>query len=76
MVWFSRVALVAAVLGITSAAFATPIFAKKEKKKCAFCHVNPAGGGKRNAAGEWYQSHNHSLVGFKAPATKPAPKKK
>ena len=70
-----RLALIAFVIGTASSAHALPAYAKKENKNCAFCHANPKGGGKRIAAGEWYKAHNHSLVGFKAPA-KPAPKKK
>lgn len=76
------VALLGAMLGQQQKASATPAYAKKEKKPCAYCHVNPQGGGKRNAAGIYYKAHNHSLVGYKpaggaaavkAPA-KPAPK--
>ncbi|WP_309685970.1 hypothetical protein [Armatimonas sp.] len=70
-----RIALVAFVLSVAGNAYALPAYAKKENKNCAFCHVNPKGGGKRVAAGEWYKTHNRSLKGFKAPA-KPAPKKK
>lgn len=79
MVWLSRVALAAMLLSVTSAAFALPKYAQKEKKDCAFCHTNPKGGGKRTGAGEWYKAHNHTLAGFKDPAAKPkpgAPKKK
>lgn len=74
------VALLGAALG--QKASATPAYAKKEKKQCSFCHVNPQGGGKRTDAGVYYKAHNHSLVGYKpagaaaavtAPA-KPAPK--
>lgn len=45
-------------------AFAFPAYTKKENKPCSFCHVNAAGGGKRNHAGLWYKSHNLSLAGF------------
>ena len=87
MVTLSRIALVALVLNMASSAFATPVFAKKENKNCAFCHTNSSGGGKRTAAGEWYKSHSHTFAGFKdpskpaapagkKPAAKPAPKKK
>jgi hypothetical protein len=33
---------------------AKPEYAKKEGKDCAFCHVNPKGGGPRNAKGDEY----------------------
>lgn len=75
MMILGRIALVALVLSTASQAFALPAYAKKEKKDCKFCHVNASGGGKRNAAGEWYKTHNHSLKGFKEPG-KAAPKKK
>jgi len=44
--------------------FAKPEYAEKEKKECAFCHVNPAGGGDRNAHGQYYARNNHSLKGL------------
>ena len=74
MIGLTRIALVAVVLAMTSAAFALPKYAQKEKKPCAFCHVNPKGAGKRTPGGEWYKAHNHSLVGFKDPAAKPKKK--
>ena len=33
---------------------ARPEYAKKEGKECAYCHVNPKGGGPRNAKGDEY----------------------
>jgi hypothetical protein len=70
-------------LGGQRNAEAFPAYSKKEKKPCSFCHVNAAGGGKRNAAGIYYKTHKLSLVGFKpagapakpAPAAKPPAKK-
>ncbi len=53
---------------------ATPVYAKKEKKECGFCHVNPRGAGKRTDAGNYYKAHAHSLIGFGASA-KPTSKK-
>ncbi len=74
----------AAVL-LSPEAKALPKFAQKENKKCSFCHVKPAGGGHRNAAGRWYQTHGFTLAGFtgakaagaakKQAARKPAPKR-
>ena len=43
---------------------ATPAFAKKEGVACAYCHIRPQGGGKRNYRGKFYQSHNLSFAGF------------
>ena len=60
---------VIATLGVWTAhgptAFAKPEFAKKEGKDCAFCHVNPRGGGPRNDKGNEYQKN-----GFKFPVEK------
>ena len=43
---------------------AFPAYSQKEKKPCLYCHVNPGGGGKRNAAGAWYKSHALSFAGY------------
>lgn len=43
---------------------ARPEYAEKEKRECAYCHVNPAGGGERNARGKHYASHGYSLKGL------------
>lgn len=43
-------------------------YAKKESKPCTFCH--PAGKMKElTPAGQYYKDHNHSLEGYKAPAS-------
>lgn len=47
-----------------NAANAFPAYSQKEKKPCLYCHVNPGGGGKRNAAGLWYKSHGLSFAGY------------
>ena len=45
-----------------------PEYAKKEGKACTFCH--PAGKMKElTPAGQYYKDHNHSLEGYKAPAS-------
>ena len=44
---------------------ATPEFAAKFHFPCAKCHVNPAGGGPRNAFGKAFEKN-----GFKLPGTK------
>ena len=56
-------AALALTLGAPSA-WAKPEYAAKEGKPCAFCHVNPNGGGERNARGKYYAAHNYSLVGL------------
>jgi hypothetical protein len=72
-------AILALAFGGPRDAQAFPAYAKKENKKCAFCHVNPSGGGKRNAAGNYYKAHGLSLVGYKPadpkPVAKPTPAK-
>jgi hypothetical protein len=42
---------------------ARPAFAKKEGKKCIYCHLNP-GGGARGFRGIYYKLHEHSFKGF------------
>jgi hypothetical protein len=59
------ISAVAAVAGLRQPeAEAFPAYSKKENKPCSYCHVNTAGGGKRNAAGDYYQKNNHSFVGY------------
>jgi spore maturation protein CgeB len=48
-------------------ASAKPEYAKKEGKPCTFCHVK-MGSKELNDAGKYYQAHDHSLKGYKAPA--------
>jgi tetratricopeptide (TPR) repeat protein len=43
---------------------ARPPFAAKEGKPCAYCHVNPAGGGARNYRGNYYGAHDHTFAEF------------
>jgi len=42
-------------------AAALPAYAAKEGKACGYCHVNPAGGGVRNANGKKYEANGHSF---------------
>ncbi len=59
--------LVVLALGLgltTTSSFGKPEYAKKEKKGCVFCHVK-MGSKELNNAGKYYQSHNHSLEGYK-----------
>ena len=53
---------------------ARPPYAKKENKLCAYCHVDPKGGGPRNHRGTYYEAHNLSFAGFTDQDEK-APKK-
>ncbi len=40
---------------------ALPAYAAKEGKACGYCHVNPAGGGPRNAKGKQYEANGHKF---------------
>jgi hypothetical protein len=42
-------------------AAALPAYAAKEGKACGFCHLNPAGGGERNATGKKYEANGHTF---------------
>jgi len=57
-------ALVVGALVTVPKAHALPAFAMKEHKPCSYCHINPKGGGKRNANGLWYQHHKLSFAGY------------
>jgi hypothetical protein len=63
----SRAALLAiagGLLTLAAASQAKPEYARKEKKACAYCHVNPNGGGARNPRGVFYGMHNHTFEGY------------
>ncbi|HZT40572.1 MAG TPA: hypothetical protein VFA07_00200 [Chthonomonadaceae bacterium] len=49
---------------LAGSAEAKPEYAAKEGKPCSYCHVNPAGGGPRNARGIYYAMHDHSFAGY------------
>ena len=42
-------------------AAARPPFARREKKACGYCHINPRGGGARNRTGLLYARHEFSF---------------
>lgn len=58
----------------TTSTYGKPDYAKKEKKVCTFCHAKQEakeGMAKNlNDAGKYYQTHDHSLDGYKAPEKK------
>lgn len=69
--------LAAALAGMAllpRSADARPPYAQKENKLCAYCHVDPKGGGPRNHRGAYYEAHNLSFAGFTEQEEK-APKK-
>ena len=53
--------LAATLLVAPRSASALPAYAQKEGKPCGYCHVNPAGGGARNAKGKQYEANGHSF---------------
>ena len=53
--------LIAGLVGAPRSASALPAYSQKEGKPCGFCHVNPAGGGERNAKGKQYEANGHSF---------------
>src|SRR5437867_4087978 len=55
-------AVVAVAVAPVPDAAAKPEYAKKEGKECAFCHVNPKGGGPRNAKGDEYAKNGHKFA--------------
>jgi len=58
--------LMVGFLVCTSATYGKPEYAKKENKKCTFCHSKAATKDNPNLsdAGKYYQEHNHSLDGY------------
>ena len=62
------VMVVFAVAMILPLGVGTVAYGKKEGKACTFCH--PAGKFKElTPAGQYYKDHNHSLEGYKPPAS-------
>lgn len=58
----ATVLLAAVVLAATlRQAEATPVFAQQSKMPCGGCHLNPAGGGKRNSFGERFKAKGNKL---------------
>ncbi len=54
--------LFGAVLGfVPQRASATPQYASQTGLSCGRCHVNPAGGGPRNAFGKAFAANGHKL---------------
>ena len=57
----SAFVLLAGLVVVPRSASALPAYAQKEGKPCGYCHVNPAGGGERNAKGKQYEANGHSF---------------
>ncbi len=58
---FAALALAGVVTLAPREAAATPAYAAQTKKPCGFCHVNPAGGGPRNATGQKFEKNGHKF---------------
>jgi len=63
-VLLTATALAAGIAVSSRPSHALPAYAQKEAKPCAYCHVNPAGGGKRNYRGLYYKAHNLTFAEF------------
>jgi len=61
--------LLAGFVVCTTASYGKPEYAKKEKKSCTFCHAKNEAKDQMSKnltdAGKYYQSHDHSLDGYK-----------
>ena len=57
----AAVVLLAGLVVAPRPASALPAYAQKEGKACGYCHINPAGGGARNAKGQQYQANGHTF---------------
>jgi hypothetical protein len=57
--------LAATALLVPQRASALPAYAQQTGLACGKCHVNPAGGGARNAFGNKFQANGHKLPGTK-----------
>jgi hypothetical protein len=55
------IVLLAGLVAVPRSATALPAYAAKEGKACGYCHVNPAGGGPRNAKGKQYEANGHKF---------------
>jgi len=53
--------LFTALVTAPRSATALPAYSQKEGKACGYCHVNPAGGGERNAKGKQYEANGHKF---------------
>jgi hypothetical protein len=55
------VALLAGLAVAPRSAAALPTYSQRENKPCEYCHINPAGGGDRNANGKEYEENGHKF---------------
>jgi hypothetical protein len=61
-----------AAFAVPRPAGALPSYAAQTKLACGRCHVNPAGGGERNAFGKAFAANGHKVASAKEPDKKTA----
>ena len=61
-----------AAFAATRPAVALPAYAQQTGLACGRCHVNPAGGGPRNAFGNAFAANGHKVASAKEPGKKTA----
>ena len=52
------------LLGLPASSYARPVYAIETGKPCAYCHVDPKGGGPRNPRGLYFATNKHSFKGY------------
>ena len=57
----AAVVLLAGLAVAPQSATALPTYAQREHLDCESCHMNPAGGGIRNAIGKQYEEDGHKF---------------
>jgi hypothetical protein len=57
----TAVVLLAGLAVAPQSATALPTYAQREHLDCESCHMNPAGGGIRNAIGKQYEENSHKF---------------
>lgn len=53
--------MLAALTVAPRSAAALPTYSQRENRPCEYCHINPAGGGERNAMGKEYEDNGHKF---------------
>jgi hypothetical protein len=57
----AAVVLLAGLAVAPQSATALPTYAQREHLDCESCHIDPAGGGVRNAIGKQYETNGHKF---------------
>ena len=64
---FALAILGGTIISISTNSTATPAYAKKEGKKCSYCHTMPPNAQHLNDTGKCYKENGHSLAKCPAP---------